>query len=402
MVDLLHTAPCGLFSFTDEGIIVQANESFCALLQYRSNDLLQRKVTSIFTIATSIFYQTHFFPLLKGNKEAREIFITLKSATGAEVPVLLNARRVEGGGAAENVCACLPIYQRMNYEDELIAARKLAEKAVQESSHLQEARTRLQEHITLLDDKMYELKQRNDDLRELGKSVSHDLQEPIRKLALYADLLLHQKDKISEEETLRKLVAQTGRIKTLILALQDYLWLEKGPDLTTDIDLTAVLLVARQKVMAEYPGVEIALQAKALPAIRANFDQLVLLFYHLLSNSVKFRSPSKPLEVTVRHTLLNVNRFKSLPDHYQYTGHYKIIYSDNGIGFDERYKDQVFRLFSKLHSGTGGLGIGLALVRKVVVNHKGAIEVFSKEQEGTTFSIVLPQETASLRGEFLH
>lgn len=394
MVDLLHTAPCGLFSFNDEGVIVQVNESFCALLQYGREELVQRKVTSIFPIATAIFYQTHLYPLLKGKGVASEIFITLKTGGGEEVPVLLNARRAEGNSGVEYVCACLPIHQRKHYEDEIIAARKEAEKAVRENTALLEARTRLQEHITLLDDQMYQLQQRNSDLLQLGKSISHDLQEPIRKLTLYADLMLHQKNKTSGEVTLQKLVTQTGRVKTLILALQDYLWLDKGSPDTADVDLASVLLIARQKVAAEYPGVHIGLQLEPLPPLRANFEQMVLLFYHLLSNSVKFRSPGTAPEITVRHILLKHNRFKSLPNQYRYSEHYKIIYSDNSMGFNERYKDQVFRLFSKLDSGTGGPGMGLALVRKVVANHKGTIEVSSKEHVGTTFSIVLPQEPA--------
>jgi sigma-B regulation protein RsbU (phosphoserine phosphatase) len=392
MVDLLHTAPCGLFSFTDEGVIVQVNDTFCALVKYRREDLLHQKVTTVLTIASSIFYQTHLFPLLRGKKEAREIFITLKAATGEEVPVLLNAQRVETAESVENVCACMTIYQRMDYEDEIIAARKAAEKAARENTRLLEAETRLQEHISLLDDKMYQLQQRNDDLRELGKSMSHDLQEPIRKLTLYADLLLTQRERVSTEEMLRKVVAQTQRIKSLMLALQDYIWVDKGSPDTSEVDLASVLLIARQKVAVEYPGVHITLRVDKPPAIRANFDQFVLLFYQLLSNSVKFRSPGKPLEVTVMHTTLNYNRFKSLPNEYHYSEHCKIVYSDNSMGFDDRYKDQVFRLFSKLNSSTGGLGIGLALVRKVVTNHNGTIEVSSKEHEGTTFSIVLPQE----------
>ena len=390
MVDLLNLAPCGIFSFNDEGIIVQANDTMCALVTIDKANLVQQKVNKIFTLPSLIFYQTHFYPLLKMQHAVDEIYITLKSAAGREIPVLLSAKRVEQEGSVENICTCLPIYNRKNYEDEIIAAKKLAEKALQENSALTEAKKQLQQQIELLDEKMYELQHRNEELKELNNTVSHDLQEPIRKLHLFTDLLLQEKSQIPQEQTLQRITNQTLRLKQLLHGLQDWIILDNEALKISEMDLVSILNAAKQKLLAKNPELEIDIYASNLLKIGGDEEQFSILFYELLSNSVKFRSADRPLKVTVETSILHYNQFKALQDHYRYCDHYKITYSDNAVGFKEKYNEQIFQLFNKLDKESKGLGIGLTLCKKIVANHKGKIEVTSKEGEGSSFAIYLP------------
>lgn len=390
MMDLLNVAPCGIFSFNDEGIIMQANENICAKVQISKEDLLGQKLNTIFTLPTLIFYQTHFYPLLKMQHSVDEIFVTLKSKEGKEIPVLLSAKRIEAERGVEYVCACLPIYNRKNYEDEIIEAKRLAEKALEKNSALTDAKAKLQLQIELLDEKMYELQGRNEELKELSMTISHDLQESVRKLHLFTDLLLNADSKFPQEQTLKRITKQTLRLKQLLLGIEDWMTLDNNVLKVEELVLSEVLLEAKQKLLAKYPDQPFELEIGNLPKIRGDREQFLILFYEFLSNSLKFRSAERPLKVRITTTILQHNQFKALHDRYLYNDHYRIVYSDNGIGFNEKYTDQVLHLFKKLDKNSRGMGVGLTLCKKIVANHKGKFTVTGKEGEGCSFIIFLP------------
>src|SRR5918997_7037459 len=104
MDDLLNRAPCGFLSFTDDGHVAQANATLLELLGYEEGELLGRHVESLLPVASRIFYQTHLFPLLRLHGRVEEVYFSLRSKYGAEVPVLANAARRERGGSVVNDC----------------------------------------------------------------------------------------------------------------------------------------------------------------------------------------------------------------------------------------------------------------------------------------------------------
>src|SRR5688500_9963075 len=123
MDELLNNAPCGFLVFKDDGKIVRVNRTLLALLGYaRAELLLDRHVESLLPVAGRIFYQTHFFPLLKLHNRVDEIYLSLRSQTGEEIPVLTNAVRREHGGDFLNDCAVMPMRRRNRFEDELLKA----------------------------------------------------------------------------------------------------------------------------------------------------------------------------------------------------------------------------------------------------------------------------------------
>ena len=127
--ELLNKAPCGFLSFTDDGIIVLANFTLSQLLGYEANSLLGKKFETILPIASRIFYQTHFFPILKLHNKAEEIYFSLRAKDGTDIPMLINASRRSQGEAFVNDCIFIPIRQRIQYEDEILKAKKAAEAA---------------------------------------------------------------------------------------------------------------------------------------------------------------------------------------------------------------------------------------------------------------------------------
>ncbi|MCT7948539.1 diguanylate cyclase [Ancylothrix sp. C2] len=150
--ELLNMAPCGFLSFTDDGTIAMINATLLELLGYELEDLRGRKIETILPIASRIFYQTHFFPILKLHGKAEEIYFSLRSKHGKDVPILVNAVRREKAGRCVNNCILIPIHQRIQYEDELLKAKKTAEIAISAQKQVEIALRQQYERAILLRD----------------------------------------------------------------------------------------------------------------------------------------------------------------------------------------------------------------------------------------------------------
>ena len=129
MDEMLNNAPCGFLAFADDGMILAANRTLAGWVGRGPEDLTGRHVETLLPPGGRIFYQTHFFPLLKLHGRAEEIYLALRAAGGADVPVLANAARRERDGATVNDCVFVPMRQRRRFEDEILAAKREAEEA---------------------------------------------------------------------------------------------------------------------------------------------------------------------------------------------------------------------------------------------------------------------------------
>ena len=155
---LLNKAPCGYFAFSDEGVLYEANDTLASILKYPRESLIGRNVETLFTLSTRIFYQTHFFPLVKLQGHAEEIYITVLTSDGIHLPVLLNAVRLEFENRNLTCCAFIVVPNRKKFEDELLLARKAAENALKENTALLEAKAELQLQTVHLDRQMEQIK----------------------------------------------------------------------------------------------------------------------------------------------------------------------------------------------------------------------------------------------------
>ncbi|WNG59169.1 PAS domain-containing protein [Archangium gephyra] len=390
--DPLNTAPCGFFSFTDDGTLVAANETLAGMLGYASGELVGGRVESLLTLASRMFYQTHLFPMIRMQGKAEEIFLSLRSRSGESIPVLLNAVRKEQEGGVVNQCALIPVRNRGKYEDELLAAKRMAEEALRGNEELTRARQELELHARELDQKISRLEQKNQELTRLSTILSHDLREPIRKLSMFSSLFTQQDRQVlsaTGQRSLDRIKVQSARMEQLVMALQEFVSLDDTHEPLEEVALGDVVDSARQLV-TERAGTMLELHSEQLPVLQGRRRQLMMLFFQLLDNSVKFRRPEEDPRIGIECCLIQHNIYRVNTGRYHYTDFARIIYADNGMGFDNRYNDYVFEALKKLDPNSPGQGIGLAICRKVVENHNGSISVESEPGRGTRFTLLLP------------
>lgn len=389
---LFDNAPCLYFSFGDNGILRDVNATLCRQLGYTKAELVGQKAETLFTLPTRIFCQTHFFPLLQMKGNAEEIFMTLQAKDRSYVPLLINAQRNSDDGVT--TCVGITVHNRKKFEDELVAARKAAETALQENTELQKAKSDLQAHAEQLDEQVFRLNQQHSELRQFNRAVTHDLQEPLRKTLVFSNMLLEMEgDSLPAplRSTLDKLYRVVQQMRTAVSGLQQYVWLNDAPQQYSSVNLNTLLLLVKGDVEKEEGAGILVMQSDELPVIKGDSEQLRILFFHLLQNAVKFRKEGAVARVEIRGTMLQQNRFRNLKDRYKYEDFLRITVKDEGVGFDPSYRQQVFDLFKRLHQGPGR-GLGLSLAKKIVENHGGTISAESELQRGTTISIFLPLE----------
>ncbi|PWU04380.1 MAG: hypothetical protein C5B52_01580 [Bacteroidetes bacterium] len=252
-----------------------------------------------------------------------------------------------------------------------------------------------------------QVKQRTEELNEKNKQLqltvsqlesfnyiaSHDLQEPLRKIQTFVELL--NEFEISEpemEEYIRGINVSSGRMSDLINSLLQYSRLSRAMDAFQFVDLNQIL----EHVKTDY---EIPIREKNatmvsadLPTIRAIPFQMHQLFANLISNSLKFceRQP----EINISSRIIPGSEVKTEEEPDVKKNYAELVLRDNGIGFDNKYNKKIFEVFQRLHnkSDYSGTGIGLSIVDKIVKQHNGFIKAEGENGIGSVFTVYLPIE----------
>ena len=386
----MNMVPCFYFASREDGTIVQVNDQLCKHLGYTCEELVGKNQDVFFSLSTKIFHQTHLFPLLKMQGYAYEIFITLQVKSKEQLPVLINAERKLVEGDVLIVYIGILVQNRKKFEDELIAAKRAAEKALQENTFLSNIKEELHNNMEQLDQQLNVVKKQNEELRQFNRVITHDLTEPLRKLTIFSNMLLESiTDKAVQRKTIEKVLHISGKMRLLVSGLQQYIWITETPVFKTAIDLKKLLALVKQQLKETFKDVEIIIDLQLSQSIEGDWDQLKLLFYNLLENAVLFRKDIFKAEIFISVFNVRLNKFTSVSGKYKYVDFIRIDIKDNGIGFDPQYKEQVFELFKKLHM-EDRQGIGLSLCKKIVQNHNGTISINSKQGIGTTVTILVP------------
>ena len=262
----------------------------------------------------------------------------------------------------------------------------------------------MHQHRQQLEMANHELKRSNESLNSFAFIASHDLQEPLRKISSFADVLhTRHADQFDAETTdiIRRINGSAGRMRLLISDLLAYAQVETPQDSFTTVNLTTLIReLADEELWATLHKSNADLHLTDLPTFRANPMQMRQLFQNLISNAIKFCQPDRTPVITINSRLLPrtdvptgllapVAPGKANPIETDFV---EITVTDNGIGFDEKYADRIFQVFQRLHGKNqfAGSGIGLAICQKIVEHHNGAITANSKPGEGSIFRVYFP------------
>lgn len=390
----LENAPCGYITFSDAGVIISVNTTLLLLLGYhQKNELIGKSIETIFTIAGKIFYQTHFFPIIKLHDKAEEVFFTLKGKK-SNIPVICNAKRIAQNNTFINQCILFPVLQRGKFEQEILLARKQAEQALLQNKDTLAAKKELEIHAFELDQKLTQLKQINEDLIQFGKVISHDLQEPIRKIALFADKIAKENKNILEDASIKelnKINIEGQKIRQMVSSLEQFITLNLKTENIAKLDLNTIFKEVFNGIVLSTGMQDVNITIDTLHEMEGYKSQIIMLFQNILNNCFIYHEKSKCLTIDIKTSLIQQNIYKEIKEKYRYVNFIQLTITDNGRGFNLKNNNDIFLIGSKLDGKSVGLNFGLAFCNKIVENHFGSISIDSVKGKGTIVTILLPK-----------
>jgi light-regulated signal transduction histidine kinase (bacteriophytochrome) len=256
--------------------------------------------------------------------------------------------------------------------------------------------TQLRKYEQELQQKVIELDRLSKELEDSAYAASHDLQEPLRKISTLTDRLQDKFKEVLPEDGknyIERIQLATRNARLLIDSLLEFSRITHETQTFKEIDLNLILLEVKADLELKIEETQTKISSGSLPDLVGSFLLIKQLFSNILLNSIKFRKADAFPVIDIQSRALDKNEIED----YQLTpgiAYFLIAIKDNGIGFEEEYATKIFQMFSRLHgkSEYPGAGIGLALCKKIVENHKGLIFATSVPGEGATFSVILPQK----------
>jgi PAS domain S-box-containing protein len=429
--EILEGAPAGFLSFGDDGTVTLVNQYLLDVLGLDRATVVGRHVEGIMMVGTRIFYQTHWFPLLRLHGVAEEIFLQLRDASGAAVGVLVNAARRERNGVAAFDCFIIQVRERAKYEAELLKARQVAEAAqaeltakaeelIRANAHLEELTTELQlqqdqlyDQATQLEETSEELRvtnehllQRIDEAEELrvtadeanrAKStflavMSHELRTPMNAIGGYVQLMemgIHGPVTPAQLEALHRIQVAQRHLLRLINDVLNLARIESGrvDYVMEDVEISETLAVVAPMIEPQMQARDLDFSVRVeLPHFAyADREKVQQILINLLGNAAKFTQPGGRVDV---ETSESADGSEVL-----------IRVRDTGIGIPPDKLGRVFEPFVQVDSShtrsAEGTGLGLAISRDLALGMGGDLRAESNPGKGSTFTLVL--KTADAR-----
>lgn len=349
---IIEAAPSGMIMINERGKIVLVNSQVEKLFGYARVELIGQSIEMLVPTAARSKHpdlRAGFFadPKVRAMGAGRDLYGQKKDGTEVPVEIGLNPLMTEGERFV--LASIVDITQRKQSE-------------------------------STLQEKLLELQRSNADLEQFAYVCSHDLQEPLRVIGNYTQLLAKRyRGALDDDATefVDFIVDATTRMQELIDDLLLYSRVHtKGQEFqSTDCDTVVKKAISNLAISIEESNASVI--AESLPTVKADSSQLLQLFQNLIGNAIKFRSAQAPeIHISATHE----------------SNFWTFVVRDNGQGFDMKYAERVFIIFQRLHDREmyPGSGIGLAVCKKIVERHGGRIWVESAAQGGTSFYFTLP------------
>ena len=423
---LIEALPAGVVRFDDSGRVLYTNATLRSLLGYDAGELDDVHVERLLTVAGRIFYQTHFFPLLRLHGAAREVFLLLRTKAGADVGALVNATRSVRDGVVVIDCVLMEVQERRKYEEELLRARQSADRANAELSAQAKAREealervrdqaielelqsqQLQEQTAELEMQQEELQAAYDRLlsqtEELERArtaaneanqaksqflstMSHELRTPLNAIGGYVQLMeMEVQGPITDaqRQSLDRITRSHRHLLRLVNDVLNLARIEAGrmDYRIEELDLPSVVssVVPMVEPQVAEAGLTLDVAIDASPRARADREKTQQILINLLTNAVKFTPRGG--RVAVRARRLDAER------------RVLVEVSDTGIGIPPEKLASVFEPFVQVQSEQSrkseGTGLGLAISRDLARGMGGDLTASSQQGAGSMFTLHLP------------
>ena len=280
--------------------------------------------------------------------------------------------------------------QLLAQEQRLVAINKSLEMEIKERKASEEEVKHLNRQLL---ENIASLEQANKDLDRFAFMASHDLQEPLRKIRMFSDRLALKYNDIMDDDgrtNIQRIHKAAERMQNLITDILTFSKISVDNPSFVDADMNVLINDVLVDLDEEIKGKNAKVVVEKLPTLSVNPSLMKPLFHNLIGNALKYCKKDSTPVVKISSEISAQLNGKSTPGvSHKFC---RIYVQDNGIGFDQKYAEEIFGMFKRLHHNSEfqGTGIGLALCKKIVEQHKGYISARSKVNEGSTFIVSLP------------
>jgi len=287
--------------------------------------------------------------------------------------------------------------QLLAQEQRLIAANKSLEQEIRERKASEEKVNQLNKQLL---ENIASLESANKDLDRFAFMASHDLQEPLRKIRMFSDRMMHKNHHALDEDgktNIIRIQKAAERMQALITDILTFSKITADKATFIQVDMNDLVQEVLTDLDDEIKKKSAEIHVEKLPLLWLNPGLIKPLFQNLIGNSLKYSrknvTPKIIIKSEITHQINNLS--KGLANKNE--NYCKLTIEDNGIGFDQKYAEDIFGMFKRLHSNNEfeGTGIGLALCKKIVEQHRGFIAANSVPNEGSVFTIALPMQPKS-------
>ncbi|MBT5470169.1 MAG: PAS domain S-box protein [Nitrospina sp.] len=338
-------------------------QTLCDLLGYTKEELLNKDFKSVTHPDDFMSDWNQCQRLIRGEMKSFDMEKRYIRKDGEIIWVYLNVSIVEDSDGKP--------HHFLSYIKNISERKKLEEEVLSYSRDLEQK----------IKERTFELEKSNESLEDFASIASHDLQEPLRKISIFGDRLKAKFTHAGGEEidTINRMQGAALRMKILIHDLLEYSKVSSSNSKPRTTNLNNILRDVLFDLDTSIQNTKGEIHIDPLPKLEADPTQMRQLFQNLLSNALKYHQRDIPPKIRIES--------KKLENNY-----WEISVSDNGIGFEEKYSKRIYKPFERLHGSADfkGTGMGLAICKKIVLNHRGKILTHSQPGKGSTFIVTLP------------